>query len=172
MHIRQPCTCARATRKSSNSLVRSYPRRRGEDEEGEAAVISSESSDGSDVNCNDSSNSGRKSIKGMVGLRDVSPTTGCGIDSNGTTEQKNLCELRRMSIHSSCRRSGYGAMLVEACISHARRKGFDGIKLYTGGWMEAAIRFYVKMGFEDRCRLDYVNGDGSTVTIAHLEMSF
>eukprot|EP00571_Detonula_confervacea_P008564 CAMPEP_0172315096 /NCGR_PEP_ID=MMETSP1058-20130122/24099_1 /TAXON_ID=83371 /ORGANISM="Detonula confervacea, Strain CCMP 353" /LENGTH=223 /DNA_ID=CAMNT_0013029099 /DNA_START=246 /DNA_END=917 /DNA_ORIENTATION=- len=114
----------------------------------------------------------RKSLKGIVGLADVSS----GADSNGTSPKKDggkrLCELRRMSIHSSRRRSGYGAKLVKACISHAKENKFDGIKLYTGAWMEAAINFYTKMGFEDMGRMEYKHDDGSTTTIAHLEMIF
>ena len=125
----------------------------------------------------------RRNIKGIVGLQDVSSTT--GTSGNGTTstpednengeplsEKPNLCELRRMSIHSSCRRLGYGAKLVQECISHAKRSKFDGIKLYTGAWIEASIKFYIKMGFEDRGRLEYQNGDGSSTTIAHLELIF
>lgn len=128
---------------------------------------------------NDSQNGGSirrrsttSSVKGIVGLTDVSLA---GTDSNGTStknDKPNLCELRRMSIHSSRRRFGYGAKLVKECISHAKQHKFDGIKLYTGGWMEDAIKFYIKMGFGDKGRLEYENGDGSTVTIAHLEMIF
>ena len=117
---------------------------------------------------NNGSQRRRTSVKGMVGLEDISPQTGSGKEG----ETRNLLELRRMSIHSSCRRSGYGAKLIQECISHAKEKKFDGIKLYTGGWMEAAIQFYKKMGFEDMGRLDYTNTDGSKVTIAHLEMIF
>lgn len=121
-----------------------------------------------------------KKVRGMVGLQDISSTTGTGSNSTSkhtdndkrSGEAPNLCELRRMSVHSSRRRNGYGAKLVQACVSHAKRNKFDGIKLYTGGWMEAAINFYVRMGFHDSGRLEYKNPDGSTTTIAHLELIF
>jgi len=121
---------------------------------------------------------------GIVGLQDMSLGTGTGTDKNitsskyakneegvGKSNRPNMFELRRMSIHSSCRRQGYGAVLVRACISHAKQNKFDGIKLYTGSWMDAAINFYTKMGFEDRGRVEYKH-DGGVVLIAHLEMMF
>jgi len=130
----------------------------------------------------DNSSKRRRSIQGMVGLQDVSATTGTvgkrvsteGDPQNaeGKVENSNICELRRMSIHSTSRRRGYGVELVQACISHAKRNNFDGIKLYTGGWMEVAINFYIKLGFEDRGRLEYKHNDGSASIIAHLELIF
>lgn len=141
-----------------------------EDEDNDAIPLSSNR--GSNGNGGDTCK--RRNIKGIVGLQDVSSTTGTDNNKNGErlSERPNLCELRRMSIHSSCRRLGYGAKLVQECIHHAKGSNFDGIKLYTGGWMEAAIKFYIKMGFEDRGRLEYKNGDGSVTTIAHLELIF
>jgi len=121
----------------------------------------------------------RRSIKGAVGLQDISSTTGIGgkeasthDSAGGISENLNLCELRRMSVHSSSRRMGYGTKLVQECICHAKKNDFDGIRLYTGGWMEEAIRFYLRMGFEDRGRLEYKHDDGSASIIAHLEMIF
>mmetsp|Transcript_31208 Transcript_31208/g.47205 ORF Transcript_31208/g.47205 Transcript_31208/m.47205 type:complete len:227 (-) Transcript_31208:112-792(-) len=127
----------------------------------------------------------RRKIKGMVGLQDVSSETGTErvrkkltpSNNNPNSEQRsskrsNLCELRRMSIHSSCRRLGYGTRVVEECISYAKLHKFDGIKLYTGGWMEPAIKFYTKMGFKDLGRLEYKNSDGSASIIAHLQLIF
>eukprot|EP00588_Corethron_pennatum_P019644 CAMPEP_0194328444 /NCGR_PEP_ID=MMETSP0171-20130528/44873_1 /TAXON_ID=218684 /ORGANISM="Corethron pennatum, Strain L29A3" /LENGTH=244 /DNA_ID=CAMNT_0039088805 /DNA_START=10 /DNA_END=744 /DNA_ORIENTATION=- len=84
----------------------------------------------------------------------------------------NTCALRRMSIHSSHRRKGRGRQLLQTCISHAKKKGFDGIVLYTGGWMEAAISFYVSMGFEEMGRADYVLPDGTIIIAAKLELMF
>lgn len=129
---------------------------------------------GSDAGSTDSdaNNDRENEIVGMVGLQDVSPTTGANRHGGKVVETRNICELRRMSIHSSYRRCGLGAKLIEACISHAKAKDFCGIKLYTGGWMDAAINFYRKMGFEDKGRIDYTNANGETVTIAHLEMMF
>lgn len=146
-----------------------------EDEEFDQEQLDISNSISRNISNIDSSRRRRRSVKGIVGLSDLSSSEN-GVDSNGTSSEKEhgkkLCELRRMSIHSSCRRSGYGAKLIEACLCHAKKKQFDGIKLYTGGWMDAAIDFYIKMGFEDKGRLDYNNSDGSTVTIAHLELMF
>lgn len=119
-----------------------------------------------DMNSSDSKAKGSK-VKCIIGLEDISPTTGNGKGG----ETRNLCELRRMAIHSSCRRSGYTKLLQE-CISHAKEKKFDGIKLHTGGRMETTIQFYTSMGFEDMGRLEYTDGNGNTRTIAHLEMIF
>ena len=55
-----------------------------------------------DINSSDSKAKGSK-VKCIIGLEDISPTT--GNDKGGETH--NLCELRRMAIHSSCRHSGY-----------------------------------------------------------------
>mmetsp|Transcript_31153 Transcript_31153/g.68404 ORF Transcript_31153/g.68404 Transcript_31153/m.68404 type:complete len:245 (+) Transcript_31153:178-912(+) len=130
-----------------------------------------------DKACGDDSSSSRE-IVGMVGLQDASPQTGaCRHDKD--IETRNVCELRRMSIHSSYRRCGFGAKLIDSCVRHAKAMGFDGIKLYTGSWMTAAIEFYVKMGFRDMGRIEYKADDDGTdggrscaVVIAHLEMMF
>lgn len=114
-------------------------------------------------------------IKGMVGLQDISTATGTGedtVDNKQGAGKANFCELRRMSVDSSSRGMGHGAKLVVECISHAKRNKFDGIKLYTGAWMESTIRFYVKMGFEDMGRIEYTKLEGGPVFIAHLQMVF
>mmetsp|Transcript_8542 Transcript_8542/g.13489 ORF Transcript_8542/g.13489 Transcript_8542/m.13489 type:complete len:245 (-) Transcript_8542:317-1051(-) len=151
-----------------------------EEENNNSAILSSPPSNNNGCNNGDQGDSSAKrrrirSVKGIVGLQDISTTTGTNKHKSKdweTSEHPNLCELRRMSIHSSCRRLGYGAKLVRECISHAKGSKFDGIKVFTGAWMEAAIGFYTKMGFEDKGRLEYANGDGSSVTLAHLELIF
>lgn len=176
--------------KDSQSIRTTYLSGRGtflllserDNEDKNAARIPSCDSCGSENEGNSSKR--QRSIKGIVGLQDISSTTGTGgkeasPQDNANTkhaermsENSNLCELRRMSVHSSSRRIGYGKKLVQACISHAKRSKFDGIKLYTGGWMKAAIQFYIDMEFEDRGRLEYKHDDGSVSIIAHLEMIF
>ena len=86
-------------------------------------------------------------------------------------EDGNMCELRRMSVHSSERRKGRGAQLVEKFIFLAKEQGFSGIKLSTGAWMKAAIQFYVAMGFQAKGITQY-SQDGKVVPIQHLEMLF
>lgn len=106
-------------------------------------------------------------IVGTVGLQDLS-TIGKPNDPKKGEEGRNLCELRRMSIHSSERRKGRGRQLIERFVSHARERGFEGIVLSTGAWMETAISFYLSMGFRDMGREHY-NHAGTSVTIANLE---
>ena len=115
-------------------------------------------------------------ILGTVGLEDLLEKK----NKNNSQDQQNqsreedcrdLCELRRMSIHSSQRRNGLGKRLIREFIEFARRKGYDGITLSTGGWMEAAIRFYVAMGFKEMGKAVY-NHEGKEITIANLEMLF
>jgi len=183
----------RADLNDADSMNTTYFSGRGEflmlleEKEENNSAISTTTTTTPSSNNNDCSNNGDqgdsstkerriRNIKGIVGLQDISTTTGTNKhkskDSDTSEHHPNLCELRRMSIHSSCRRLGYGAKLVRACISHAQRSEFGGIKVVTGAWMEAAIGFYTKMGFEDKGRLEYVNGDGSSVTLAHLELIF
>ena len=100
-------------------------------------------------------------IIGIVGLQDM---------GSASSKRKKVCELRRMSIHSSCQRLGYGASLVRECISYAKRY-FDCIFVHTGEWMEAALRFYIKIGFEYMGRIVYKDDDdGIAATFAHLEL--
>ena len=103
-------------------------------------------------------------IIGIVGLQDISVSSKFG-------DRKKNCELRRMSIHSSCQRLGYGASLVRECISYAKRY-FDCIFVHTGEWMEAALSFYIKIGFEYMGRIVYKDDDeeGIAATFAHLEL--
>lgn len=85
----------------------------------------------------------------------------------------NLCELRRMSIHASERRKGRGRLLINHFIQHAQHHKFRGIKLSTGSWMEAAMKFYLSLGFQDKGRTMYTHPDGSfEVVIANFEMLF
>jgi N-acetylglutamate synthase-like GNAT family acetyltransferase len=85
----------------------------------------------------------------------------------------NLCELRRMSIHASERRKGRGRLLINHFIQHAQHHKFRGIKLSTGSWMEAAMKFYLSLGFQDKGRTTYTHPDGSfEVVIANFEMLF
>jgi GNAT superfamily N-acetyltransferase len=131
-------------------------------------------------------------IVGMVGLQDLSraprrphssgtatttsrPRVGheSDVQSNnyGDEDGKNMCELRRMSVHSGERRKGRGAQLIERCIGHAKEQGFRGIQLSTGSWMTTAVEFYVSLGFEAKGIVQYYR-DGKVYNIQQLEMLF
>jgi len=118
-------------------------------------------------------------IVGTVGLQDLSAAphlarVGGGHDNDDDDDdesKKNMCELRRMSIHSSERRKGRGAQLIEKFIGHSKEHGFNGIILSTGGWMKETIQFYVAMGFQDKGSVEYPF-DGKIVEVQHLQMVF
>lgn len=99
-----------------------------------------------------------KRIVGMVGLE---------------PKEEKMCELRRLSIHASERRKGRGRHLLNHFMKHALAHDFRGIQLSTGSWMEAAMKFYSSLGFQDKGRVTYKQPDGSSeVVIANFEMIF
>jgi len=128
-------------------------------------------------------------IVGTVGLQDLSAAPhltreGGGHDNDNNNDddnvddveddyesKKNMCELRRMSIHSSERRKGLGAQLIEKFIDHSKEQGFDGIVLSTGAWMKEAIQFYISLGFLENGIAKYPI-DGKVVEIQRLQMVF
>jgi GNAT superfamily N-acetyltransferase len=128
-------------------------------------------------------------IVGIVGLQDLSAAPhlareGGGHDNDNDNDdgddddveddvesKKNMCELRRMSIHSSERRKGRGAQLIEKFIDHSKEHGFDGIVLSTGAWMKEAIEFYISLGFLENGIAKYPI-DGKVVEIQKLQMVF
>jgi N-acetylglutamate synthase-like GNAT family acetyltransferase len=106
-------------------------------------------------------------VIGCAGLQDLALQP----QHRGGHFGKNLCELRRMSIHTEERRKGYGEKIMSLLISEARKSGFDGITLFTGSWMHHAINFYKKMGFEHQGDFEF-NDQGKIIITTHLAMHF
>ena len=59
-------------------------------------------------------------------------------------------KLRLFLLVPQARGSGLGRRLLEACIDHARAKGFKSLQLWTHESHEAACALYRKYGFELR----------------------
>jgi ribosomal-protein-alanine N-acetyltransferase len=58
------------------------------------------------------------------------------------------CELRRIAVHPSVRRSGLARDLLRAVIDHARQSGCARIELEVGASNEPALALYHAHGFE------------------------
>lgn len=106
-------------------------------------------------------------VIGCGGLQDLALQP----QRSGSHSGKDLCELRRMSIHTDERRKGYGEKIMGLLISEARKSGFDGITLFTGSWMHHAINFYKKVGFEHQGDFEF-NDQGKIIITTHLAMHF
>lgn len=71
---------------------------------------------------------------------------GAGIYPTGGLPD-DICELVRMYLTPASRGLGMGRKLLELCLEQARRFGFGKIYLETLPELEAALKFYEKMGF-------------------------
>lgn len=61
------------------------------------------------------------------------------------------CELKRMYVKKEFRGAGIGKLLLEGAIELARQLGYGIIRLDTDSSMRAAIRLYIKYGFNPFC---------------------
>lgn len=61
-----------------------------------------------------------------------------------------VCELKRLYVRPSVRRTGLGRTLVSSLIVRARAADYKIMRLETVSFMDAAIRMYETMGFERR----------------------
>lgn len=87
---------------------------------------------------------------------------GCAAVRPLPTLGTDVCELKRMYVRGSSRGSGIGAALCEAIFTAARRIGYRRICLDSDPRLDAAIRLYRRMGFEDVARFND-DPDDSTV---------
>jgi ribosomal protein S18 acetylase RimI-like enzyme len=62
------------------------------------------------------------------------------------------CEVKRLFVRSAYRGHGVAGILMDALESHARQSRYDAIYLDTKDVMQAAIRFYVRRGYEPIAR--------------------
>lgn len=60
---------------------------------------------------------------------------------------RQMCELRKMYLHSSYRGKGLGKFLLEDALSKARQIGFKSINLETASVLKEAISLYKSYGF-------------------------
>lgn len=60
---------------------------------------------------------------------------------------RQMCELRKMYLYSSCRGKGLGKSLLESALSKARQMGFKKMTLETASVLKEAISLYKSYGF-------------------------
>ena len=78
--------------------------------------------------------------------RDGHESAGCvGLRPLGA----DVCEMKRLFVRDAYRGTGLGRELVQACLSAAADIGYTRMRLDTLPKMEAAIRLYRKLGFQD-----------------------
>jgi ribosomal protein S18 acetylase RimI-like enzyme len=56
--------------------------------------------------------------------------------------------IRLLAVSPASRGRGYGQVLTQACLKHARERKIPTIFLYTGTFMTAARHLYEKLGFK------------------------
>jgi GNAT superfamily N-acetyltransferase len=83
-----------------------------------ALFLATQSSDGQTVGC--------------VGLREIGPGT---------------CEMKRLYVRETVRGHGLGRQLVDALLAHARKLGYQRIRLDTLAMMTEARALYASLGF-------------------------
>ncbi|CAF2133025.1 unnamed protein product [Rotaria magnacalcarata] len=81
-------------------------------------------------------------------------------------ERDQICELRRMSVHSTVQRLGIGSRLLETLLSFAREHGYRQVHLTTLTNMSKACSYYEKLGFARGDVYRYSLADVSTSLIS------
>ncbi|PIF01345.1 MAG: GNAT family N-acetyltransferase [Maribacter sp.] len=60
----------------------------------------------------------------------------------------NVCELQKMYFLEEARGRGLGTAMMDICLDHARKYGYEKCYLETMPYMKDAQKLYVKSGFE------------------------
>jgi ribosomal-protein-alanine N-acetyltransferase len=84
----------------------------------------------------------KKKVVGYV-ISDVVP------QKNKTTRRGHLLNL---AVDPEFRRMGVGTMMLEEITEHLRRENVEAIWLETRASNSAAIKFYMKMGYQEKGR--------------------
>ena len=87
----------------------------------------------------------------VLGGGGIAPLDGGGGDT---------CELRKMYCLPRARGRGWGGELLSRCLAEARVLGYARCYLETCTGMDAAMRLYVKMGFQPLCSAMGATGHG------------
>ncbi|MGB0896393.1 MAG: GNAT family N-acetyltransferase [Flavobacteriaceae bacterium] len=61
--------------------------------------------------------------------------------------EENICELQKMYFSPEARGKGFGAQMMQKCLSAAKEFGFDKCYLETLPYMTSAVKLYAKTGF-------------------------
>ena len=69
-------------------------------------------------------------------------------------ESSDTALIRRLFVDPSCRRKGYGALLMDKAIRHCKKNNFKNIVFRTTGRMVQAINLVKKMKFKEIEKLD------------------
>lgn len=73
----------------------------------------------------------------------------CALRPLDTANYPNACEMKRLYVRPSFRRTGIGRQLVEAILDCARMAGYACVLLDTLDDMESARALYQDLGFEE-----------------------
>ncbi len=69
-------------------------------------------------------------------------------------DTKDTAIIRRLFVDPSCRRKGYGALLLDKGIRHCKKNNFKHIAFRTTGRMIQAINLIKKMNFKEAEKID------------------
>ncbi|MBU4488894.1 MAG: GNAT family N-acetyltransferase [Candidatus Omnitrophica bacterium] len=69
-------------------------------------------------------------------------------------DSKDTALLRRLFIKPSCRRKGYGSLLLSRALNHCRKNHFKQVVFRATGRMAQAINLLKKNGFKEAEKID------------------